>query len=129
LIFFQDSLEDFTQFNTQIVIDRVNEVLKEQIPGPVDSTWMTLDMEFPYSAWPTMINNNYTIQMRGLWDVENDFMAGPYVLNAILDKPNNRVIYAMGYVYYPIEAKRNMVRRLEAIINSIKTKQPANNNS
>lgn len=127
LIFFQDSLTDIAQFNTQIIVDRVNEVLKDQIPGPIDSTWMALDMALPYSAAETTIHDNYTIQMRGLWYVENDFMAGPYVLNAILDKPNKRIIYAMGYIYYPVEAKRNMVRRVEAIINSIKTKQPANN--
>ena len=126
IIFFQDSLTDVAQFNTQIILDRVNEVLKEQIPGPIDSTWMALDMVLPYSATEKTINDNYTIQMRGLWYVENDFMAGPYILNAILDKPNKRIIYAMGYIYYPTEAKRNMVRRVEAIINSIKTKQPAN---
>ncbi len=124
LIFFQDSLQDIAQFNTQIIIDRVNEVLKEQIPGPIDSSWMALDMVFPYTANETILHDNYTIQMRGLWYVENDFMAGPYVINAILDKPNKRIIYAMGYVYYPSEAKRNMVRRLEAIINSIKTEKP-----
>ncbi|MBP3419312.1 MAG: DUF4837 family protein [Marinifilaceae bacterium] len=121
LIFFQDTLFDATQFNIQISMDRVNELLQEHIPGPIDSSWMALDMEFPYIATPTLIHDNYAVQIRGLWYVENDFMAGPYVLNVILDKPGNRVIYAMGYVYYPVEAKRNMVRRLEAIINSIKT--------
>ena len=124
LIFFQDSLEDIAQFNTQIIVDRFNEVLKENVPGPIDSSWMALDMISPYSANQTILHENYAIQMRGLWYVENDFMAGPYVINAILDKPNKRIIYAMGYVYYPIEAKRNMVRRLEAIINSIKTEKP-----
>lgn len=124
LIFFQDSLMDIAQFNTQIVIDRVNEELKEHIPGPIDSSWMALDMEFPYTASESTINGNYTIQMRGLWYVENDFMAGPYVINSILDKPNNRIIYAMGYVYYPTNPKRNMVRRMEAIINSIKSTKP-----
>ena len=124
LIFFQDSLEDIAQFNTQIIVDRFNEVLKENVPGPIDSSWMALDMISPYSANQTILHENYAIQMRGLWYVENDFMAGPYVINAILDKPNKRIIYAMGYVYYPIEAKRNMVRRLEAIINPIKTEKP-----
>ncbi len=124
LIFFQDTLQDIAQFNTQIIIDRANEVLKENIPASVDSSWMALDMEFPYTANPTVLHDNYTIQLRGLWYAVNDFMAGPYVMNAILDKPNKRIIYAMGYIYYPIEAKRNMIRRLEAIINSIKTEKP-----
>ena len=50
VIFFRESLTDATQFNLQILLDRVNEVIKENIPGPVDSTWMTLDMEAPYVA-------------------------------------------------------------------------------
>lgn len=60
--------------------------------------------------------DHYAVMMRGLWTVVNDFMGGPFVLNVVLDKENDRVVYMMGYVYAPDDKKRNMVRQVEAIV-------------
>ncbi len=120
VIIFIDTLEDLIELTPQRAMDRVNELLEENIPGPIENTWMELDMEVPFVSELIVLHDKYyTTQIRGLWDVENDFMAGPYVLNIIYDEESNRVIYAMAYVYYPIEKKRDKVRKVEAIINSI----------
>ena len=63
---------------------------------------------------------HYAMLIKGLWTVENDFMAGPFVLNVVLDQKSNRVIYMMGYVYAPDEEKRNKLRQVESIIFSMK---------
>lgn len=51
--------------------------------------------------------------------VVNDFMAGPYELNVLLDEEHQRVIYMMGYVYYPNEEKRDMMKQVDAILNTM----------
>ena len=61
---------------------------------------------------------------RGLWTAENDFMGGPFVLNVVLDEKNSRIIYMMGYVYAPDGKKRNMLRQVESIVNSMKIDFP-----
>ena len=38
------------------------------------------------------------------------------MLNVVLDKKNDRVVYMMGYVYAPDDKKRNMMRQVEAIL-------------
>ena len=64
-------------------------------------------------------NGHYAILFRGLWTVVNDFMAGPYELNVVLDQENDRVIYMMGYVYYPNEEKRDMMKQVDAVLNTM----------
>lgn len=120
VIFFQEAYESESQLNVQVILDRTNEELKKYIPGPLPATWMALDLEVPYSvANYNYQGKYYAIQIRGLWTVVNDFMAGPYVLNVVLDTDNNRIIYMMGYVYAPDGKKRNMLRQVESILYSM----------
>ncbi len=67
---------------------------------------------------------HYALLIRGLWTAENDFMGGPFVLNVVLDEKNSRIIYMMGYVYAPDGKKRNMLRQVESIVNSMKIDFP-----
>lgn len=117
LVIIQRKFESMDQFLYQSVIDTVNAELRRNIPGPLEGSYMAID-----TVTPLIMNTynydeeHYAVMMRGLWTVVNDFMGGPFVLNAVLDKPNDRVVYMVGYVYAPDDKKRNMVRQVEAIV-------------
>ena len=119
IIFFTEKYEHESQFNYAIIFDRVNEELKKHIPGPREGSYMALDLEVPYTAVQYKYNGHYAVLFRGLWMVVNDFMAGPYELNVVLDEEHQRVIYMMGYVYYPNEEKRDMMKQVDAILNTM----------
>jgi hypothetical protein len=70
----------------------------------------------------TIIDNKPAFETRGLWDVKNAFMSGPFINYAIEDKVNNRMVIVEGYVFAPSVAKRDYVFELEAIIKSITIK-------
>ena len=40
-------------------------------------------------------------------------------MNVVLDEEYQRVIYMMGYVYYPNEEKRDMMKQVDAILNTM----------
>ena len=40
-------------------------------------------------------------------------------MNVVLDEEHQRVIYMMGYVYYPNEEKRDMMKQVDAILNTM----------
>lgn len=121
VIFFEESYTDPSQFDFHIILDRVNEELKKYISGQLDSTWMALDLNVPMTATHYEYDGkHYALLVKGLWTLENDFMAGPFVLNVVLDQRNNRVIYMMGYVYAPDEQKRNKLRQVEGILFSMR---------
>jgi len=56
---------------------------------------MALDMEVPYTAVQYKYNGHYAVLFRGLWMVENDFMAGPYEVDVGVDEEYQRVGYMM----------------------------------
>lgn len=121
VIFFEEPYADQSQFDYHVILDRVNEELKKYIPGPLDSTWMALNLDIPMTVTQYEYDRkHYAMLIRGLWMVENDFMAGPFVLNVVLDQKNNRVVYMLGYVYAPDEEKRNKLRQVESIVLSMK---------
>ena len=60
------------------------------------------------------------MELRGLWNVKGDFMGGPFVSYAILDTNHNKILYLEGFVYAPKYNKRNYIKRLEAILLSLK---------
>lgn len=125
IIFFQEPYVDESQLNYQIILEKVNEKLKENIPGPRKNTWMALDMVTPMTAATYNYEGKYyAVLVKGLWIAENDYMGGPFVLNVVLDEKNNRIIYMMGYVYAPDDKKRNMVRQVESIIYSMQIDFP-----
>lgn len=121
VICFEEPYIHESQLNDMLIVDRVNEELKKYIPGPLDSTWMALDLKVPMTVNShDYANKHYAILIRGLWTVVNDFMGGPFVLNVVLDQQKNRVIYMLGYVYAPEDSKRNRIRQVESILYSMK---------
>ena len=60
------------------------------------------------------IDSRPWIEMRGLWDVENYFMGGPFVGYTTVVGGN--VVTSNCYVYSPKHPKRNYLRALEHLV-------------
>ncbi|MGB1269704.1 MAG: DUF4837 family protein [Flavobacteriaceae bacterium] len=92
---------------------------KVHIPGPVKDSYMITEKSFAPYLGATLIKNNQALETRGIWDVKNDYMAGPFINYIIDDKKNNRQLVLEGFTYAPQIAKRDYMFELEAIIKSI----------
>jgi hypothetical protein len=109
------------QFSKNSIIARTNRDLKLYIPGDSEGTYMAITEEY-IPAVSEQIQNfaaEYTVELRGVWNVEHDFMGGPFVSYTFNDADNNQIITIYGYVYHPNKKKRNLLRQLEAIIYSV----------
>lgn len=92
---------------------------KAHIPGPLDGSYMiTEDAYTPFLA-RTTIDDKPAIETKGIWDVKNAFMSGPFVNYVIDDKANNRLLVVEGFAFAPSVGKRDYMFELEAIIKSI----------
>lgn len=98
----------------------VDSVLKANLPGPGENQYMQLNYRF-IAPQGTEINykNSFGKEYRGLWRMQNNSMGGPIYLLTFLDEKENRVIYAFGYVFAPQFNKREYLREVEGMINSI----------
>ncbi|GAA4234009.1 hypothetical protein GCM10022291_12460 [Postechiella marina] len=108
-----------TNMIAQIVKIR-DSIGKKYIEGPVEGSYMITENAYTPFHTQTIVDNKPTLETKGLWEVKNAFMAGPYVNYAIEDKINKRWVVVEGFTYAPSVSKRNYMFELEAIIKSIK---------
>jgi len=114
-------------FTINYMVALNDSVLKRNIPGPTDGSYMSIEKRLDQIFNITEHNKNYASEMRGLWRLENDFMGGPYISLAELDASNQRVIIVFGYVYAPSKDKRNFLQQVEVMMYSMKFKQQDKN--
>ena len=61
------------------------------------------------------------IETRGIWEVKNQFMAGPFISYIVSNQKNSEELYILeGFVYSPGTTKRDYIFELEAVFKSIK---------
>lgn len=95
---------------------------KVHIPGPVEGSYMITEEAYSPYLFETTLDNKPTFETKGIWDVKNAFMSGPFINYAIEDKVHNRYLVIEGYVFAPSVEKRDHIFELEAIIKSIHIK-------
>ena len=110
---------DTNSFALENLLNKRDTILKYNVPGARENSYMSTDREFYLEFKELIKNERYTAEIRGLWNVKGDFMGGPFVNTSFVDEKNNRIITIDAFVYSPKKDKRNYVRQLEAIVNSI----------
>jgi hypothetical protein len=96
---------------------------KKFVPGPSPNSFMITETLVTPFFNKKRLNNHTVYEMRGLWKVKNDFMGGPFVSYSIFNENTGQVVTVDGYVYAPRFDKRNYVRQIEAILQSLKLTQ------
>jgi len=110
--------KDSTDFSKENLIAKRNEMLKQNVPGQLENTFMTTYLlQEPGIRWINYNKRNF-VEIRGLWEVENDFMGGPFISHFFLDKDGQNIIGLEAFVYAPRYPKRNYLRQVESIIYS-----------
>ncbi|MCK8481766.1 DUF4837 family protein [Psychroserpens algicola] len=92
---------------------------KIHIEGALEGTYMSTEPAFTPFINEVIVDNKASYETRGLWDLKNAYMSGPFINYAIEDKVNNRYVIVEGYVFAPSIAKRDYIFELESIIKSI----------
>lgn len=110
---------DKDTFTKEYFVHKRDSVMRVNIPGAREGMYMATDTLMT-DVRPISVQGEYALEARGLWRVEGDFMGGPYVSHARLDRANQRVIVSEIFVYSPDKLKRNLVRQMEASLYTVK---------
>lgn len=108
---------DTIVFNPKHILKWRNSITLEYIPGPSPISYMKVADEVIPPVFNTVTDfpGGYAVETRGLWDVANDFMGGPFLSYTFIDKAKNKVITLDGYIYNPNDVKKYYMRELESI--------------
>ena len=122
LVIYQMPYYDTAQFNVESLVAMRNMMVGKYIPGPSEGSYMATETEFV----PPLLTNvhdfpaGYTMEMRGMWRIENNYMGGPFVSYTFVDSRTGNLVTVEGFYYEPNQKKRNQLLQLEAILYSLK---------
>jgi hypothetical protein len=92
------------------------QLVRTDIPG---SFMVTNDVDLPVFLQQVNLAETYTVEIRGIWEIEGDFMGGPFISYLLLDENEGELVFIDCFVHAPGEDKRNFMLHLEHIISSI----------
>lgn len=111
------------QQNLAPIIALHDSIGKAFIPGRLPNSHLITEKAYEPYMYPTTLAGKPALEIRGTWEVQGDFMAGPFVLYIVNDKANNRNLILEGFVFAPSKAKRDDVFEAETILRSIQEKK------
>lgn len=100
------------------LIDNINGMLKNNVPGMFENTYMTIASGITPSVKYMNYKGHAFAEIRGLWDVYNDYMGGPFVAHAFYSQDGKDMIVLLAFVYAPKYDKRQYLRQVESILYS-----------
>ena len=109
-------------FSEESLVSFRDSIGKNYIPGQFENTYMRTEPQFKPITETVEFNNFKSLESRGLWFVEGDYMGGPFISYTIEDEENDRLIVVEGFSYSPGSKKRDVVFELEAILKTIELK-------
>lgn len=90
-------------------------IMRVNILGERDGMYMTTAQDSLLCTAERVKKRDRTI-VRGLWEMHNDAMGGPFVAHILADTAHNRTVAAEAFVYAPGMKKRNLIRHAEAAL-------------
>lgn len=118
LIYKYPVVEGEDMMSRESIIKTNAKVLEENVPGMFDNTYMMPNMDAVSPVEYISFRGRDFAQLRGLWEVHNDFMGGPFTLQAFYSQDGKEIIAIEAFVYAPKYDKRHYMRQVESIIYS-----------
>ena len=124
LLFKYPVVEGENMMDLDNIISNTNRMLKENVPGMFENTYMTItDFARPSIEYMRYKGREFA-QLRGFWEVYNDYMGGPFVSHVFYSPDGKDVIVLQGFVYAPKYDKRHYLRQVESILYSFQWAEP-----
>lgn len=109
-------------FSVENIILKRNEVMQANVPGPKDGSYMTTALAIEPTTRSLKYHGIDFVETRGFWDVEGDYMGGPFVSHSFYSQDGKDIIVLEAFVHAPRYDKRAYLRQVESILYSFEWK-------
>lgn len=93
---------------------------KKFIPGGPEGSYMITEAAYSPHIFNITLIGKKAFETRGKWEVQGDFMAGPFLNYTVIDEKNNRLVVVEGFTYAPAVDKRDNMFELEAVLKTLR---------
>lgn len=98
-----------------------NKIGREYISSTIEGSYVQVnDTDLPMFTSVKTVNGNYVLEARGIWEMVNDYMAGPFISYLVYNPNKKELLFIDGFVLAPNKAKRDYMQNLEYILNGVK---------
>lgn len=118
LIYKYPAVEGENMLDYESLLMATDKMLKDNVPGMFENTYMTVSTFVKPSVEYMRYKGLDFAEMRGFWEVANDYMGGPFVSHSFYSKDGKDMIILLGFVYAPKYDKRQYLRQVESVIYS-----------
>ena len=121
ILIYTTPYKDTLQLEPNSLISFRDLILQKYVPGPADGSFMTTEKEFvpPMVNYISTFPTGFAAEMRGMWCLVGDYMAGPFISYSFADNNTGNLVTVEGFVYNPNQKKRDELLQLEAILYSV----------
>ncbi|MBQ3979076.1 MAG: DUF4837 family protein [Bacteroidales bacterium] len=105
-------------FTEEHIIAHRDAFLKNYVPGMFDNTYMITSQYITPGVKFLRYHDLDFAETRGLWEVYNDFMGGPFVSHSFYSKDGKDIIVLEAWVYAAKYDKRQYMRQTESLLYS-----------
>ena len=120
IIFKKFPYENESQLTKEGLKKMVNQLGRDLVTSDTPGSYLQInDIDLPLLMFYPKLDNAYTIELRGIWELTYDYMGGPFLAYAIKHPSKEEIIIIHSFVYAPGEEKREPIQQLEHIISSL----------
>ena len=102
------------------IAEAVNQKFQTISSKGAAGSYMRISDYYPLERAMVEVNGREILELRGRWDVANDFMGGSFVAYAIEDAEAGEADVIIFALYAPEDGHRNLMREMEHLVYTIK---------
>ena len=103
----------------EAIIKMRDSIGEKYVPGREEGMYMITEKAYAPYVFDAELAGRKAIETKGMWEVKNFFMAGPFLNYIVEDKPNDRLLVLEGFTFAPSTNKRDYMFELEAILKTL----------
>jgi hypothetical protein len=116
--------KDYTEeqaFNKENIVALRDKAWRKFLLGDDSLSYMVTEPLVPVDSVSLNWKNKFTVEVRGVWKLNNNSIGGPFEGYLFVDESLGRLYYIEGFVIAPGKKKRNTLRELETILQTFET--------
>lgn len=122
ILVYEMPLQSIPEDSTRVdaIVKMRDSIGEKYIPGREEGMYMITEKAYAPYVFDAEIAGRPAIETKGMWEVKNFMMAGPFINYIVEDKPNDRLVVIEGFTFAPSTNKRDYMFELEAVLKTLK---------
>ena len=105
------------------LIEAQSLMMMDNVPGMFENTYMIISPIISPAIGYKKYGPHEFAEIRGLWEVHNDYMGGPFVTHVFYAPDGENMIMMQAFVYAPKYDKKNYLKQIESVLYSFEWKK------